>query len=67
MHKILYLEYLCYKNTLMLMCYINQIVHCTVLYTFVTVLKAIAGYDGGLDPRQPVNLEVPNYVNAVSN
>ena len=49
------------------MCYINQIVNCTVLYTFVTVLKAIAGYDGGLDPRQPVNLEVPNYVNAVSN
>ena len=31
----------------------------------MTVLKAIAGYDGGLDARQPTNLEVPNYMNAV--
>ncbi|XP_070558579.1 amidase-like isoform X1 [Ptychodera flava] len=31
------------------------------VYDAALLLEVIAGYDNGLDPRQPVNLEVPEY------
>ncbi|XP_070558623.1 amidase-like [Ptychodera flava] len=36
------------------------------VYDAALLLEVIAGYDNGLDPRQPINLEVPEYTKVLA-